>query len=754
MAEIVNVIVKEDPSVQKTLDRTAKKLKNKYSKRRPINQKAIKSRTPFQVFTNVVLNVLTCILVVFAGLVCISSVNSSMRKVCPSFAGYSNFRIVSPSMVASGHKIGDTIIVRAVDAKTLKPQRYENGKFIPGDKIAFYQSDDVSRLFPTDAMLVEPSDIGDTKYTFEFNYLFGTKNSEMIKAAQSGCNIVFHHVYEVREDANGVRWFKTYGSTNGLKVNKYDTTASPDSWWVREDLIVGVYDDAPFSLFMSKVIGAFSASGGVFLLFIPVGLLVFLIIKESVRDVQMAKLELDCVEEKRKITDEICIRNGIGYRMSKKMKYKILVQADEKDRLNYISLMWRDNTVPREVKKYVLRKQALMRPTQRLLEVNRQCQQMFREGVDPQKIAKYYAEEKEKVEAEEAAIRQRVRELRKTYEAIYLADKAEQEKMLSNKKNRNKFETIPEVEFLPDDDIRKQKFLKKNKAKLQVTEQPVEQISEPAPAEPAKQVVPEKIEEAKKPKRKLSKQQEKEKNEQVAKILLSSKAFAQEDDLKDGGLLVPKSLLKEENVVSSNEENVAFAEEENAALSSTSEKVAANTTVAEALDEKESVAEIATTSNDNSTDLVNEQKVIDTKQNAIDEAKIADENAKAFDEKVKVADVETTESASTLVADNATSEPAQVGKPSAPEQVAKVSQTATKQKSHAQKSQKDNDEKAEKKKAAKKPAKAAAVKKTESKAEQPADVEDKSGRKPRAKSKKVKRVFTTDAKRLPRARKK
>ncbi len=697
MAEIVNVIVKEDPSVQKALDRTAKKLKNKYSKRRPLNQKAIRSRTPFQIFTNVVLNVLTCILVVFAGLVCISSVNSSIHKVCPSFAGYSNFRIVSPSMVASGHKIGDTIIVRAVDAKTLKPQRYENGKFIPGDKIAFYQSDDISRLYPRDAALVDPADIGERKYTFEFNYLFGTKNSEMVKAAQSGCNIVFHHVYEVRVDEDGVRWFKTYGSSNGLKVNKNDTTASPDGWWVREDLVVGVYDDAPFSIFMSKVIGAFSASGGVFLLFIPVGLLVFLIVRESVRDVQMAKLELDCVEEKRKITDEICVKNGIGYRMSKKTKYKILVQADEKDRLNYISLMWRDNTVPREVKKYVLRKQALMKPTQRLLEVNRQCQQMFREGVDPQKIAKYYAEEKAKVEAEETAIRQRVRELRKTYEAIYLADKAEQEKLLANKKNRGKFETIPESEFLPDDDRRKQKWFKKNKAVSEPQPEPVV-----APVEPKKEEIKvkpvQKLEPRKR--RKLDTEQEREKNEQVAKVLLNSKMFSSKEELEEetsGGVLVPKSLIEKEK----NEQAKELKEEVK------EEVVEEIVTKAE---EQPKVEEPET------AEVVAQPEIEEVSEQVVEEVAVPS----------KEPEVEVTPKEEPATKDTSAKE----------EKVAKVAKTA------------------KAKPAEKKPAKKTATSKPKVENKVASENEDKSGRKPRAKSKKVKRVFTADSKRLPRARKK
>ena len=702
MAEIVNVIVKEDPSVQKALDRTAKKLRNKYSKRRTINEKAIKSRTPFQVFTSVVLNVLTVLLVIFAGLVCVSSVNASINKVCPSFAGYSNFRIVSGSMVASGHKIGDTIIVRAVDTDTLKPQHYENGKFVAGDKIAFYQSNATSSLFQENsAAVVSWENIGERKYKFEFNYLFGTKNAEMVNAAQSGCVIVFHHILGVYEDESGVRWFRTYGSSNGLAIkdtgDPADTTANPDSWWVREDMVIGVYEDTPFAIFMSGVVGAFSSSGGVFLLFIPVGFLVFLIIRESVRDVQLAKLELDCVEEKRKITDEICVKNGIGYKMSKKTKYKILVQADEKDRMNYISLMWRGNTVPREVKKYVLRKQALMKPTQRLLEVNRQCQQMFREGVDSQKIAKYYAEEKAKVEAEETAIRKRVRELRKTYEAIYLADKAEQEKLLANKKNREKFETIPESKFLPEDDKRKKKNTKEEKLiqeqKADVLAILVESEKDEIINKNEKSKVVQKTE-PKRKRRKLDEVHEQEKNKEIAKILLKDNVFDSKEEFEGetfGGVLVPKSLIEK------------------------NKKEQVNGTLKEE-GKQELVEEI-----ENTTEELEQIKDQIQETSAV-------ENSSHIKEEIE-------------------RKPVQKKKSPEIEEVAKVGAKEKKQ-------PKDN-QKSVDKKLVKKEAKVSVVNKPKvEKKNSVTESDGKATRKPRAKSKKVKRVFTADNKRLPRARKK
>lgn len=721
MAEIVNVIVKEDPSVQKALDRTAQKLKSKYSKRRPINQKALKPRTPLQIFSSVMLNIITWLLAIIAGLVCISSVTASANGVCPSFAGYSNFRIVSASMVASGHKIGDTVIVRAVDTHTLKPQHYENGQFVPGDKIAFYQSDDISVLYPTDSTLIDATVIPDTRYKFEIGYLIGAKSEQVIECARNGARLVFHHVYEVREDATGTRWFKTYGSSNGLKVNQNDTTASPDIWWVREDMVIGIYDDSPFATAMSGIIGAFSASGGVFLLFIPVGLLIFLIVKESVRDVQLAKLELDCVEEKRKITDEICVRNGIGFRMNKETKYKILVQAPEKDRLNYISLLWKDNTVPREVKKYVLRKQALLKPTQRLLEVNRQCQQMFREGVDSQKIAKYYAEEKEKVEAEEAAIRQRVRELRKVYEAIYLADKAEQEKLADNKKNRDKFKTLSKKEILENAEKEQPKLSKDKKEKDKSSNKvdaskPVETAKSDKVTTTVKPVATEKIEVTKQKekiaKKKLDPKKQQEKNKKIARVLINNKLVSSNEMIDDdtvGGVLVPKQLMDKEKQVQPTAEVT------------TAEKVetVVDEPVVEPLDSKAISTEQPI---DEIVDKTTEGKTED--KNLVEEKEKKSEVAKKSKDEKKKVEVKSVDNDKKKTIDEKKTDDEPKKKP------AKKTSTSSK------------------------PAtKKATTSKEKVSTDSQANIGDKA-RKPRAKSKKVKRVFSADSKRLPRARKK
>ena len=152
-----------------------------------------------------------------------------------------------------------------------------------------------------------------------FPQLFGFANEDMKYAASRGCEIVFHHIIAVYEDpSTGVRWFATKGSSN-------------DAWdvglYVKETLVVGVYDKTPFSTVVAGAITLVASSNGILLLLVPIVILAFFVIMQCLRDVQYAKLEYDVVEEKRKITDEICVKNNIGYRMNTQTKYKVLVQA-------------------------------------------------------------------------------------------------------------------------------------------------------------------------------------------------------------------------------------------------------------------------------------------------------------------------------------------------------------------------------------------------------------------------------------------
>ena len=399
---VVNVKIKEDNSVKKAIEDTAKRLQGKYSKKRKVNEKLLYKKSKWLNALTIVLNVL-CIIVVFcSAVVFFSIVNCKAQGVAPSFGGYTSMRIASSSMEASGFKKGDTVMARRVDTKTLKK----------GDVIAYYKYNEITvdegKAF--DDLTAESANYV-TKYSLSFGGFFGAQSDEIKKAARDNSLIFFHEIVEVREDADGTRWFKTWGTSNlgdmADPENPGETIPNPDdhledNWYVSEDMVIGIYDNSGTANFFAGVIGAFSSSSAiVLLLLIPLVIIGVIIILEFLKDIQIYKLQLDVIEEKRKITDPICVKHEIGFKMDNKSKYKVLAQANDEDKNEYISLLWRDGTVPRSIKKYCLRKKMYLKPVERLLEVNRECEARLKKGEDPLLVAEYYTKEKEKLQKEQ-----------------------------------------------------------------------------------------------------------------------------------------------------------------------------------------------------------------------------------------------------------------------------------------------------------------------------------------------------------------
>jgi len=373
--EQVNVITKEDYSVQKALQKTAKNLKHKYTHKRKINEKLLRKKTPFQKSLSIFWNTLCILMVAMAGIVCFSGINSKIQNICPTFAGYTNLTIKSGSMVASGFRVGDALIVRSVDAKTLHE----------GDKIAFYvYKADYTKFNINTCIKVSDDEIPSTQYVTRASSIFGIQTPEIQAAAKSGAELVFHHIRAVYEDEDGTRWFKTYGSSNMID----------DVWYISENMVVGTYVNTSSAVFISKIISATNARYGFLILLAPLILLGASIVIEAMRKVQLARLELDCIEEKRRITDPICVAHDVGYNMDTATKYKILAQANADNYNEYISLLWRNGERPANVRKYFIRKELLLSYNRKMIELNRECAEMFKNNENPKKIARYYTKKK------------------------------------------------------------------------------------------------------------------------------------------------------------------------------------------------------------------------------------------------------------------------------------------------------------------------------------------------------------------------
>ena len=383
MNEVLNVYVVEDKSVENKLKKVAKQLHKKRNKKRNVNEaKLLKDQTIIKKMISITTNVVIGVLIVISCTLCFSTIVGRVYNTPPTFMGFSYMQIQSGSMIKSGFNIGDRIVIRSVETTSLKP----------GDKIAFYVYKESYSKFHElsrhEVLGFENSVI----YKTDMSTVIGLQGKEIKQASADNATLVFHEIVKVYEDGNGERWFKTKGSSN----------LREDVWNINEKMVVGIYYESVTSKVITEILN-FSTSnvGLVTIVLLPLLLLAVLIAMDTIKTIKIAFLELDVVEEKRKLTDEICVKNHVGYGMDKKSKYKVLAQAKPDEKLHYISLLWEGQTVPASIKKYALRKSIMFRPTEKLLEVNRQCDKMFAEGIDPKTIAKFYIEQKNEIKKEQ-----------------------------------------------------------------------------------------------------------------------------------------------------------------------------------------------------------------------------------------------------------------------------------------------------------------------------------------------------------------
>lgn len=396
MSTADNVTIIEDDSVERAIKKVAKKLDSKYSKKRKINEWFLKEFTGVKKCLSIVLNILFIVIIIFTSLLCFSCIVSRVNGAVPTFAGYSLMHISSGSMTESGFNVGDNIVVRAVDTNTLRI----------GDNIAFYVYEESYSSFDlSSSKRLELEDVN-AKTNLTISNFFGFQSDEIKRAAKSNSMIVFHQIVGIYEDENGERWFETKGTSN----------SGIDNWRTNQAYVIGIHDNSAFANMIASILNSLTNNFNfILLILIPFLIFALLIVFSFAKDLQRAKLELDVVEEKRKLTDEICVKNGIGYSMDTKTKYKVLAQASDEEKQEYLSLLWKDGKAPTSIRKYVIKKQIYLSEMKKLLALNRECEKKFHEGENPNKIAEHYIKEKKKILKEQEIKEKRIRSLKRRF---------------------------------------------------------------------------------------------------------------------------------------------------------------------------------------------------------------------------------------------------------------------------------------------------------------------------------------------------
>ncbi len=394
-----NIIVVEDDSVRKKIQKTAEKLERKYTASRKVNEKELLEGRPWwKKLISAAINLILALLIVFSCAMSLSVIVSKINRTVPSFAGYSALTIVSGSMVAAGYEVGQTIVTKSVDPHTLSI----------GDRIAFYVYEPDYRRYSS-AGSTEVTTQQEVKTETPFFSFFGLKSAKITEASRNGARLVFHEIVGIYDDANGERWFKTKGASN----------PGVDTWITSESLVLGILDEGGFGGALASILTTMTNNMATFIIIIMIPLLALaaMLSLQLIRSMSRIKLEMDVVEEKRKLTDEICVKNNIGFRMDKQTKLKVLAQAKDDQKLDYISLLWEDGSAPNSIRKYYLRHNQMLKYNKQLLELNRMCEQMMQDGVKMDEIARFYTEGKTKINSEREKTEARIKKMRKAYNA-------------------------------------------------------------------------------------------------------------------------------------------------------------------------------------------------------------------------------------------------------------------------------------------------------------------------------------------------
>jgi len=405
--KLIKLAKREREREKKDLKRVEEKLLSKYRKRNKLDTLSLAKKLKIKKGLSIASTVIVGVLSVFCIMLTTSNIFCTSYGTCPSIAGYSSLKVKTGSMSAknitidgqtfeSNLPIGENIVVRSVDTATLKV----------GDRIAFYVYDNNRKQFNfvKKERISIPQDTT-TKYKLSFMQFFGFQSSEIREASSAdGTKLVIHHITDIFRDENGKLWFNTQGSSN----------ASKDNWFISEEMVVGIYCNTGLSAFISIMTWFTSTTPGfVTVIIVPFILVMFLIVTSFIRDIRLGFVVVDVIEERIKLTDEICVKNNIGFRMNKKEKLKVLVQANDEEKSEYVSLLWKPNEIPVAIKKYALRKKILLAPIKKMLDLNRDCQEMYKRGEDSQKIAKYYLKERKKIDRQQEKVDERVKNIKK-----------------------------------------------------------------------------------------------------------------------------------------------------------------------------------------------------------------------------------------------------------------------------------------------------------------------------------------------------
>ena len=358
------------------LNRIAKKLEKKYTRVSFASTKHVKSRTKLQSSMFSIGYFLLSCSVLCCAILCFSAFFNAINHTPSTLFGYSTLSI--SNLAVNDFASNDILTIKNVDPHTLKQ----------GDIIAFYPSEKSNTEFfnVEKSEYTLPSDT-ETKFSSSFLQFIGFHSPAIYSTSQTGAKLTIGQVTNCFKDVQSKLWFKAQG-LNSAEIAKLI---------VDENSIVGIYVTNAPTLITTLIQFFSSITGLVLLILFPIVVIFGIFFQSDIKNIKLNKLEQDVIEQKIKLTDPICVKNEIGYRMPFSFKLKVLSQASQDELARYVSLLWRDGYKPSAVRKYVHKNQTKLSPIRKLCALNNECEARFRSGEDITQIAKYYLSQKNKI---------------------------------------------------------------------------------------------------------------------------------------------------------------------------------------------------------------------------------------------------------------------------------------------------------------------------------------------------------------------
>ena len=264
---------------------------------KPRNKRSRESEysTKWLELLDTVTNIIIIPILVLSVICSIVMINAKRSNNVPNLFGYSLVTILSGSMENSGFHEDDTVIVKDINTSEIEVgdiiayytyiESYTDIKSAAQTASAMEKTEVTEESYLKDGGKVPPDKSTVSSWKLQLNKIFSnltyTATEASERAVRANKKITFHQVVDVVEYQNS-RWFKTWGTSN------LDSHGNPnyDSYWIKEDYIIGVYTNT--SLVVRSFLGFASTNTGIiWMVEVPSGVQLILSTLELIEIIDM-----------------------------------------------------------------------------------------------------------------------------------------------------------------------------------------------------------------------------------------------------------------------------------------------------------------------------------------------------------------------------------------------------------------------------------------------------------------------------------